>query len=114
MDLDINPTILVAYLQSVNHSVGTGVLLPKETAGSSKRGKSPNKSSKVEKPKVVPEVVKEVVTKLVTEPVQETIVQDVHTEVVPSKTGILKRTKNPAHRPLHSPDPRPIIEDVAV
>lgn len=106
----VDPTnpILVAYLQSVNPSVKIGVLLPKGIAASSKRCKSPKKSSKVDKPKVVPDVV----TKRGTKPVLEPIINDVEMEVVPSKTGILKRTKKHAHRPLHSPYPRPIIIDV--
>ena len=64
------------------------------------------KSSKVEKPKFVHEPVETKVTKLVQEP----IVQDVQKEVVPSKYVVLKRTKRPAHRPRHSPEPRMVIE----
>lgn len=41
---------------------------------------------------------------------QEHVAKDAQKEVVPSKTGILKRTKKPAHRPRHSPEP-PIVED---
>ncbi|CAH1448333.1 unnamed protein product [Lactuca virosa] len=66
----------------------------------------------LKKSKVVPEVVEKVVSKPVKEPFHEPIVQDAQTEVVPSKTGVLKCTKKPAHRPRHSPYLRPIIEDV--
>lgn len=109
----VDPTnpILVAYLLLVNPSVETGVFLPKGIVGCSKRGKSPKKPSKDEKSKVVPEVVEKAVTKPVPEYVQETVVQDIHHEVVPSKSGVLKQMKKPAHRPLHSPDPKVVVEE---
>lgn len=50
--------------------------------------------------------------RLVTKPVQETLVQDTQKEVVPSKTGVLKKTKKPAQRPRHSLERRSNVKKV--
>lgn len=51
------------------------------------------------------------IEKEVTKSVQENVDKEIQKEVVPSKTGILKCTKKPAHQPRHFPEP-PIIEEV--
>lgn len=61
--VDPSNPILVAYLQTINHTFKTSVLLPKGIAGTSKRGKSSKKSPKHEKPKSIPETVKKEVMK---------------------------------------------------
>lgn len=108
--VDLTTLVLLAYLTTFNPTVETRVLFPKGIQGTSKPGKSSKKSPMVEKPKYVLEPVETEVMM----PVQEPIVQDVQKEVVPSETGVLKRTKIPAHRPLHSPELKSIIEDVVV
>ncbi|CAH1438286.1 unnamed protein product [Lactuca virosa] len=80
-----------------------GVLLPKGVEGTSRVGKASKKTKKHESQ----------IEKEVTKPVQELATKDVQKEVVPSKIGVLKRTKKPTHRPRHSPE-RPIIEEVPV
>ncbi|CAH1422233.1 unnamed protein product [Lactuca virosa] len=67
------------------------------------------KSKKTEQPQSDPMQVEKEVTKSV----QDGVEKQVSKEVVPSKTCILKRTKEPAHRPRHSPKP-PVIEEVHV
>ncbi|CAH1428660.1 unnamed protein product [Lactuca virosa] len=99
--------LVPADLQSVNPAVETGVLLPKGLGGTSKCVKSPKKPSKAKKPQVVPEQVESVVTKLVREQVHEP--KEPAKEVVPSKSGVLKRLKKIEHRRRHSPN-RPIVE----
>ncbi|CAH1452899.1 unnamed protein product [Lactuca virosa] len=74
-----------------------------------KVGKTSKKSKKSKQPKTVPEPIE----KEVVQSVQEPVAKDVQKKVVPSKTGVLKRTKKPSHRPRHSPE-RPIDEELPV
>lgn len=80
--------ILVKYLASINTTVMVGVLFPKGVKGSSKAIRAPKEKKKTEQPK----------------PIQENVEEEVSKEVIPSKPGILHRTKKLAHRPHHSPE----------
>lgn len=62
---------------------------------------------RTKKPK---EVVHMHVEKEITKYIEESVEKEFPREVVPSKTGILKRTKKLAHRPLHSLE-RPIVQE---
>ncbi|CAI9290725.1 unnamed protein product [Lactuca saligna] len=85
-----NPN-LMAYLQTINPSIETGVLLPKGIAGTSKRGKNSKN-----------EVVK---------PVHEENSKSTKV-VIPSESGVLKLSKKIVHRPRHSPERHPFLENV--
>lgn len=92
--------VLVAYLQTANPSIETGVLLPKGIEGNSKRGKNLKTVSKasLSKPDSVP------TPKKVTKPVHILDPKEPAKEVVPSKSSVLKRLNKMAHSPRHSPD----------
>lgn len=100
-----NP-VLVTYLTTINPNDQVGALLPKGAKGTSKIGKVSKKPKKPEQTKSVPEPMEKEVTKIV----QELVAKVVQKEVIPSKTGIPKHTKKPAHHPRHSPKP-PFIEE---
>ncbi|CAI9303066.1 unnamed protein product [Lactuca saligna] len=80
--VDPQNLLLVQYLASIDSTISIGVLPSKRAEGSSKSSKAPKKK-KVEKPPIVDEGV----TK----------------EIVPSKFGILTRTKKPSLKPNDSP-----------
>ena len=82
-----------------------GVLLPKGIKGPSKRGKGSKKSTKVVQSRSDHVSIEKEVTK----PIRDLVVLETQKKVVPTKIGILKRTKKLAHRPLHSPK-RNIVE----
>lgn len=90
---DPNHPILVHYLTTVNPNVQIGVLWPKGVERTSKGAKVSKKLKKPDQPKLLH------VQKDITKSVQENVEKETQKEVVPSKTGILKRTKKPAHRP---------------
>lgn len=100
---------LFDILTTINPNEQVGVLLQKGVEGTSNIGKSSNKTKKPKQPKSVSVPIENEVTKLVQEPVAK----DVQKEVFPSKTGVLKRTNNPAHRDRHSPERR-VIEDITI
>lgn len=82
--------IVVQYLASIDSSVPTGVLPSNGAEGSSKASKAPKKKNHVEKSPIVKvEVMK---------------------EIIPLKSGILKRTKKPRMKPTESPIKQPLQE----
>ncbi|CAH1427948.1 unnamed protein product [Lactuca virosa] len=92
----VDPTnsVLVAYLQHVNPSVETGILLKISGEGSSKKSKkgddnvvpeSPKKQAKSTSPKKIANE---------TEKPKEKVVPDSSRELIPSKSGVFKRLSN--------------------
>ncbi|CAH1428154.1 unnamed protein product [Lactuca virosa] len=109
----VDPTnpMLIAYLSNINPNMETGDLLPKGVEGTSKRSKGSKKGIKAAQSKLDTVTVEKEITK----PVQDHVShaeKGPEKEVVPSKSGVLKRTKNPTHRPRHSPKRRPIVDEV--
>ncbi|CAH1413284.1 unnamed protein product [Lactuca virosa] len=100
---------MVHYLAYINTNVTVGVLLRKWTEDSSNVVKVQKKKKKTEQPKHVEENVEKEVSK----PVEENVEKGVSKEVIPSKSGIFKRKKKPAHRPRHSPE-KPSVPEVEV
>lgn len=84
-------------------------MLPKGVEGTSKSGKASKRPKKVEQLKISSYVNRE----RDCQTCSRTFVKEVRKEVVPSKVGVFKKTKKPAHRPHHSPERR-IIEEVVV
>ncbi|CAH1424953.1 unnamed protein product [Lactuca virosa] len=80
--VDLQNSLLVQYLVSIDSTVSIGVLPSKGAEGSSKAAKVPKKKKQTEKP--------------------PTVVDEVSKEIILSKTGILKHTKKPAKRPHDS------------
>ncbi|CAI9289627.1 unnamed protein product [Lactuca saligna] len=112
----VDPTnpILVAYMQTINPSIEMGVLLRKSTATTSKKRKESKKQAK-ESPSTleqVENVVKVTSIKVVksaqpSKEIHKLIVDESFSpmsEVMPSKSGILKLLKKMAHWPRHSSD----------
>ncbi|CAI9285803.1 unnamed protein product [Lactuca saligna] len=99
----VDPTnpVLVAYLTTINPSIGTGVLLSKDASGPSKKSKASKKGVKASpsKPSIEPVVnvfassPKKVVMPIVDE------FSNPSKEVMPLKSGVLKRLKKMAHKP---------------
>ncbi|CAI9270140.1 unnamed protein product [Lactuca saligna] len=90
--------MLVAYLQHVNPSIETGVLLITNDEGSSKKSKkskkvseevviqeNPKKQSKIKSPKKIA---------VETETPKEKVVAESSKEFIPSKSGVFKRLRN--------------------
>ena len=108
--VDPSYPVMVAYLQTINPSIETGVLLPKGTGGPSKKQKGSMKeaSKPIHVEKVVPVTLKKVVQ---SDPspkkVAQLIIKDISIQpkdTMPSKSGVLKRLKKKVHQPCHSPD----------
>lgn len=111
--VDSSDPVLVAYLKTINPSIVTNVLIPKNIGGPSKKRKeskkaitgSPSKPSLEKVETVVKDTAKKVV-KL--EPPSMKVIKHVIDEFatpviefVPTKSGVLKRLKKMAHKPRH-------------
>lgn len=105
--------VLIAYIQAINPSIETCVPLPKNTGATSKKQKESKKQAmgSPSKPEQVEKVVKTTSQKVVksdqpSKKIQKPVVEESFLpakEVIPSKSGILKRLKKVAHRPSLSP-----------
>lgn len=117
--VDPSHYVLVSYLTTINPDIVTSVLLPK-TTGPSKKRKGSKKDTKESSSKTQPEKVEKVVKstpnkvvttepppKVVPKPVSKPVVDfssHPETEVLPSKSGILKRLRKMVHKLPHSPE----------
>lgn len=109
--VDPSNSMLMAYLQTINPSIKTGVLLPRSNEGSSKRSRRSKKvevshSKPVQEKKSTKSPKKKnneeaVVSKQYDKPVEPESIEPVK-EIVPSKTGVFKRIKKKAHKSHHS------------
>lgn len=107
--------ILVAYLQTINPSIET-CYLPKDVGSPSKERKSTTKATQASPSKPTTESTpakgkKDGVSKPNPIPIQQEAIQPVQQqtsqslkEVMPSKSGVLKRLMKMAHIPRHSPE----------